>query len=163
MWRSGSLSEIYWAVVNCCCSQLQPSWQFQYSMPSSLLDLETAGHLKQMSIDFQEHLKFQTSLWNSQSPRSSTTQNWRLFQVIGSPALSKCFALSNWPPGPCVGLNPSKRMLQDQVIHLKMQLSVLFARTNPSSQDHIRKRLYRTLLGRQHGIFNHKHRIFSFL
>ena len=153
-----------WAVEKLPCCQAESSAQFQYRSPGSF-DLDLAGHRKQTLMACHPHYwKFHTILWNSQSPLSSMTWNVWCANVIGFPAFCRKLPLRAVPPKPVVGWRPSYRALKLQTIQRRTAFNVLWGPNRLyASQVQRRNRLYRTLFGRQMGMFIHKHINFSFL
>lgn len=163
MLRGGSRLEMYSMVSNSWRAQVESSSIFQYRSPGSLA-LAIAGQRKQIpkfTPAFQLQQNCQIILWNSQSPRSSTTWNWCRWCVIHVPARCVSAAERGLLPGLLVGLMPWYNQFSDHTSHLKMVLVVLFLYKRLASQLHSKNREYRIDRGLKIGMFIQKQSCFS--
>ena len=159
----GSILEMYSTVSNSCWHHADPSSIFQYKSPGSSA-FSIAGQRKQIPTftpPFQLALNCQISLWNSQSPRHSTSWNWCFRLVIHVPARSFSASERGLLPGLLLGLIPWYRQFKDQTTHLSTALTVRFLNRSKESQLHSKNLEYRIDCGLNMGIFRKKQRIFS--
>ena len=159
----GSLLLIKSALVKWVWFHELSSSKFQYNIPGSPRSFETASHRKHTCVEFQEHLNFQRSLWNSQSPRISPTWNVYCIVVIDMPARRFSAWDNSRPPGRLSGLIPVCKQFRDHTTHLNTWLTVLFSSKTRPSHDQIKNREYLTLFGRKTGMFNQRQNTFSVL